>query len=212
MLEILRTWSRPGNGFRVIVVLLLLSSPGVSSPGVSSSRISSPNVSADSMSAKVERCAECHGASGLPTREDIPIIWGQEFYYLYVQLKDYKADRRRHEDMSEVVASLGKQELRDLAQYFSSRSWPSTGFAADSTDVTRGEAATAAGVCVQCHLGGYEGNSGVPRLAGQQVGYLERTMFEFKHKTRMNSPAKASLLKSFEDDDITAMARYLAGY
>jgi cytochrome c553 len=205
-------WSRPGNGFRLTVVLLLLLSPGVSSPGVSSSRISSPEVSADSMSAKVERCAECHGNAGLPAEPDIPIIWGQEFYYLYVQLKDFKANRRQNDDMSDIVASLGKQELRELAQYFSGRSWPSTGFAAESPDVDRGEAATAAGVCVQCHLGGYEGNSGVPRLAGQQVGYLERTMMEFKHKTRMNSPAKAALLKSFEDDDIGAMARYLAGF
>ena len=44
------------------------------------------------------------------------------------------------------------------------------------------------------------------------MGYLERTMMEFKDKTRMNSPAKASLMESFESDDITAMARYLADF
>ena len=41
-------------------------------------------------------------------------------------------------------------------------------------DVAKAETATAAGQCVQCHLGGYEGNSRVPRLAGQKVSYLER--------------------------------------
>jgi cytochrome c553 len=212
MIGILRKWSRPGNGFRVIVVLLLLSSPGVSSPGVSTSRISSPEASADGLSAKAELCTTCHGDTGLPARADIPIIWGQEFYYLYVQLKDYKAGRRHHAEMSGVVAALSKQEMRDLAQYFASKPWPSTGFAATPADISRGETASAAGVCVQCHLGGYEGNSRVPRLAGQQVDYLERTMMEFKEKTRMNSPAKASLMESFENDDIATMARYLAGY
>jgi cytochrome c553 len=174
--------------------------------------MSPSDASADGIPPKAELCTECHGAAGLPARADIPIIWGQEFYYLYVQLKDYKAGRRQNAEMDDIVKSFSKQELRDLAQYFAGRPWPSTGFATESADVARGESATAAGVCVQCHLGGYEGNSRVPRLAGQQVGYLERTMLEFKGKTRMNSPAKASLLKSFEDDDITAMARYLAGH
>lgn len=212
MTGIFRRWSRPGDGFRVIVVLLLLASPGTGVPGASSSRMSSPDASGGNIPANAELCTTCHGAAGLPTRPDIPIISGQEFYYLYVQLKDYKAGRRQNAEMSDVVKAFSKQELRELAQYFAGQPWPSTGFAADSTDVVRGETATAAGVCVQCHLGGYEGNSRVPRLAGQQPGYLERTMLDFKGKTRMNSPAKASLLKSFEDDDITAMARYLAGH
>lgn len=167
---------------------------------------------ADGPAAKVETCTACHGAAGLPTRPDIPIIWGQEFYYLYVQLKDYKAGRRQNAEMSGIVASLSKQEMQELAQHFSSQPWPSTGFAAESTDIARGETASAAGLCTQCHLGGYEGNSRIPRLAGQQTGYLERTMLEFKNKTRMNSPAKASLMAAYEEEDIAALARYLAGY
>ena len=36
-------------------------------------------------------------------------------------------------------------------------------------------------------------------------------MLEFKNKVRLNSPAKGSLFKSYDDSDIQAMARYLAG-
>jgi cytochrome c553 len=36
-------------------------------------------------------------------------------------------------------------------------------------------------------------------------------MQEFKNKIRLNSAAKGSLLASYSDDDIAAMARYLAG-
>ena len=197
MTRTVRRWSRRHGGFGIFVVLLFLASPVASS---------------DSIAAKAELCASCHGDAGLPPRADIPIIWGQEFYYLYVQLKDYKAGLRHNPEMSGIVASLSKEEMRDLAQHFAAQKWPATGFAADESDIKRGETATAAGVCVQCHLGGYEGNSRVPRLAGQTVGYLERTMMEFKDKTRMNSPAKASLMESFDSADITAMARYLADF
>jgi cytochrome c553 len=206
------TRSRFGGGFRVMVVLLLLVCPLAGLPGVDATRMSSPEAGANGAPAKAELCTACHGADGLPARANIPIIWGQEFYYLYVQLKDYKAGRRQNAEMGDIVESMSRQELRELAEYFAGKPWPATGFTADSVDVARGQTAAAAGVCVQCHLGGYEGNSRVPRLAGQQVGYLERTMLDFKGKTRMNSPAKASLLNSFEDDDITAMARYLAGH
>ena len=197
MILALRKCGRSSNACTVTVVLLLVLCSGAR---------------ADGLAEKLAICAGCHGAAGLPSRPDVPILWGQEFYYLYVQLKDYKAGRRQNAEMGAIVASLSKPEMQALAQHFSTRAWPSTAFASDSTDAARGETATVAGLCVQCHLGGYEGNSRVPRLAGQQVGYLERTMLEFKNKVRMNSPAKASLLAAYEDGDITAMARYLAGY
>ncbi len=192
-----RSWGRSRGSFTVTVVLLLLLCSGAR---------------ADGLAEKIEICTVCHGATGLPIRADIPIIWGQEFYYLYVQLKDYKAGCREHAEMSGIAATLTKQEMRELAQHFSGQPWPSTGFAADSTDIARGETASVAGLCVQCHLAGYEGNSRIPRLAGQQVDYLERTMLEFKNKTRMNSPAKASLMAAFEEEDIAAMAHYIADY
>jgi cytochrome c553 len=166
---------------------------------------------AEALSDKIALCATCHGAAGLPEDPLVPIIWGQHFYYVYVQLKDYKAGRRQHEVMSEIVAGLSKQDLQALAQHFSEQAWPAIGFRAGDQDISNGERAAAAGQCVQCHLGGYEGNSRVPRLAGQKASYLERTMLDFKHKARKNAPAKSSLLASYEDSAIAALARYLAG-
>ena len=159
----------------------------------------------------VALCAGCHGVAGLPTAVEIPILWGQEFYYLYVQLKDYKAGRRANEIMSGIVADLDKKTLRALAQHFSEQSWPGIGYRAPEDEEGKALAALGAGQCVQCHLGGYEGNSRIPRLAGQQADYLELTMLEFKTKVRLNSPAKGSLLAAYPDDQIAAMAHYLAG-
>ena len=156
-------------------------------------------------------CTSCHGEKGKPVEPDMPIIWGQEFYYIYVQLKDYKAARRHSEVMNDVVADLSRAEMKAISQYFSEQSWPPTGFQSTRDDVAKGETAANAGLCFQCHIGNYKGDSGVPRLAGQQLGYLERTMFEFKNKIRRNSQAKGSLFATFDDVDIEALARYLAG-
>ena len=148
----------------------------------------------------------------MPAESDIPIIWGQEFYYLYVQLKDYKAGRRDSEFMTDIIGDLSKEEMQALAQHFSEKKWPSNGFRANDTDVAIAERAATSGQCVQCHLGGYEGSSRVPRMAGQQAAYLERTMLEFKNKIPMNAQAKGSLFATYDDADIGALARYLAGY
>ena len=159
----------------------------------------------------IELCISCHGEKGMPVEPDMPIIWGQQFYYIYLQLKDYKAARRHSEVMNDVVAELSRSEMKAVAQYFSEKAWPLTGYRSGRDDDVKGQTAADAGLCYQCHIGGYVGTSGVPRLAGQQVGYLERTMIEFKYKIRRNAQAKGSLFATYDDGDITALARYLAG-
>jgi len=156
-------------------------------------------------------CTSCHGEKGMPVEPDMPIIWGQEFYYIYLQLKDYKAARRYSEFMNDVVADLSREEMKAISQYFSEKPWPRTGFQSTRDNDAKAETAAGAGQCFQCHTGGYMGHSGVPRLAGQSFGYLERTLFEFKNKIRRNSPSKGSLLATFDDADLEALARYLAG-
>ncbi len=186
---------------------------------------------------KLEACFACHGESGTPADPQIPIIAGQHLHYLYVQLRDFNAGRRISPIMTEIVTGLSveellaanlqngdsdspvmtrvatrltKQEMLLIAKFFSEQEWPNVGYRADPEIAQRGETATAAGQCVQCHRGGYEGNSGTPRLAGQFPEYLEKTMLDFKSKERHNSPAKSSLMRSYSDDDIAAMAAFTA--
>jgi cytochrome c553 len=159
----------------------------------------------------VELCTSCHGEDGRPIEPDYPIIWGQDFYYLYVQLRDYQAGRRANEIMQPIVEGLSKGQMQAVAQVFADREWPRLGFAASDEDVAAGQTAASAGQCTQCHLGGYNGSSRIPRLAGQNPAYLERTMLEFKHKVRNNAPDKGALFRAYDDADITAMAHFMAG-
>ncbi len=159
----------------------------------------------------LEQCAGCHGDKGVSTSSEFPILAGQHFYYLYVQLKDFKSGSRKNEVMGPIVADMATSQMKLLASYFSEQEWPAIGFRASDAAATQGETATGAGQCVQCHLGGYEGNSRIPRLSGQHPEYLNKTMSDFKHKKRMNSAAKSSLFVSYGDDDIKAMSEFLGG-
>ncbi len=157
----------------------------------------------------VELCAACHGEDGVPIEEDIPVLWGQQFYYLYVQLKDYKAGRRANDSMEPLVEEFDRNQLKALATYFAEKPWPDIATEKDAGKAGGGRSQTVAGQCTQCH-NKYLGDSRVPRVAGQQEAYLLRTMLEFKHKIRLNSPAKGSLMNSYEDTNLEEMAHFLA--
>lgn len=159
----------------------------------------------------VASCAVCHGDNGVPVVEDAPIIWGQENYYLYVQMKDIKSGLRSSEIMQPLVADLDKDTLKALAAYFSSLKWPSLGYFTEDKEIPVAEAAAVGGQCAQCHLGAWTGNSRVPRLAGQNVKYLEKTMLDYKYDRRKNAPDIAALFRDLPDDTVLALARYAAG-
>lgn len=160
--------------------------------------------------ARIGTCESCHGVEGIPISADIPILAGQEYYYLYVQLRDYQAGRRDNAVMSSMVEGLSKDELKELAEHFSSKEWPRVDSSPDDVLVDAGEGALNAGQCSQCHST-YQGDSRIPRVAGQQLTYLKQTMEDFKNKVRLNSPAKGSLMSSFSDGDLEAMAHRLSG-
>ncbi len=163
-----------------------------------------------SLEDEVAFCASCHGEAGLPEDPSTPIIWGQEFYYLYVQLRDYGAGRRANAVMQPIAEQYSKDQMQALAQYYSEMQWPGVEFQADENLLADAEASLSVGQCARCH-GAYKGDSRVPRLAGQHLEYLERTMLDFKRKVRLNAPAKGTIIGSFSDEQIQAMADYLAG-
>jgi cytochrome c553 len=157
----------------------------------------------------VPACVACHGENGVPNYAESPVIDGQHEGYLYIQLRDYKNGSRQHEVMSEIVKDLTRQDLRDLAAFFAKRAWPRLQQTAEEGDDVVAERLAGAGMCKECHLGGYLGDSTVPRLAGQLTTYLVVTMRALKTKERANNAAMSSLLDTYTDEEIDALARYL---
>ena len=55
---------------------------------------------ADSVEDKASVCGACHGEKGLPVDPSIPIIWGQHYGYLYLQLRDFQKGARKDDRMT----------------------------------------------------------------------------------------------------------------
>jgi len=67
-------------------------------------------------------CAACHGPDGnKPSAPDQPVIAGQYYDYLVRALSDYKAGHRSNGIMKGFAAQLSKQDIEDLAAWFSSQ-------------------------------------------------------------------------------------------
>lgn len=160
----------------------------------------------------LETCITCHGLNSPSAEPGMPVLSGQHFYYSYVQLKDFKAGRRASEIMQPIAESLEKDEMQLVAKFFSEQSWPRLGYRGDPAKVKRGEGAAHQGECTACHLGTYAGDSRVPHIAGQQKEYLLRTMMDLKNGVRKNAAVMADLFRSYSDEDIEAMAEFLADF
>ena len=167
---------------------------------------------ADSIEDKAALCGACHGVEGVPQYPTAPIIWGQNAGYLYLQLRDFQKGARKDDRMTPIAQSLVKEDALALAEYFAAKPWPKTGAPeASKTDAATAMTAINSVVCASCHLEEFQGDSSVPRLAGQEHDYLAKTMTDFRDRTRANNPGMSDLIHTVTPDQLTAIAAYLAG-
>jgi cytochrome c553 len=169
-------------------------------------------VLAQSIDEKVETCAGCHGQDGKPIDKTIPVIWGQQAGYLYIQLRDFKRNDRKNEVMQPIVASMERQDMMDIAEYFSKKPWPDLDQPRASKEVAdRALSANHSVGCTGCHLDHFQGDGTVPRLAGQSMEYLEKTTTDFRTRARGNNPGMSDLMIATSPDDLRALSQYLSG-
>jgi len=167
---------------------------------------------AQSIAEKVEVCAGCHGKDGKPTDKTMPVIWGQQSGYIYIQLRDFKRGDRKNEIMQPIAASFEKEDMLAIAEYFSNKPWPDLGQAWSPKDVAeRALRAEHSVGCTGCHLDHFQGAGTVPRLAGQSREYLTKTIADFRTRTRGNNPGMSDLMLATPPDDLAALEEYLAG-
>jgi len=157
----------------------------------------------------VALCATCHGEEGKPIDPEYPIIWGEQYFYIYTQLRDFAAGRRASDVMTPMAAQFSRDQMKAIAEYFAARPWPTIEASMEEGDAAIAEKGITGGQCSACH-GKWQGDSRIPRLAGRQPGYLRKTMHDFKNEVRMNAPDKTSTMKQLDDETIDALARYLS--
>lgn len=73
---------------------------------------------------KSQACAACHGANGISTSSQFPILAGQYPDYIARALHEYQKGDRKNPIMAGMAKSLSDQDIQDLAAYFSSLPGP----------------------------------------------------------------------------------------
>src|SRR3979411_1159948 len=122
---------------------------------------------AQSIEEKTQACAGCHGADGKPVDKTIPVIWGQQAGYIYIELRDFKRGDRKSDIMQPIVSSMQRDDMQAIAATFSKKPWPDLGQPAASKEITyRASGANRSVGCTGCHLDHFQGDGTVPRLAG----------------------------------------------
>jgi cytochrome c553 len=157
-----------------------------------------------------EVCAACHGPDGNSSQGIYPSLAGQTARYIYLQLKDFNEGRRSDTLMTPVAKTLTKDDMLNVAAYFTAQELRPLDFQADPNNVAKGSAKAAETLCTMCHGGGFKGQNEIPRVAGQQHDYIVKQLKDFRERRRTNDAGNmASVAKTLSDEDIENLAQYL---
>jgi cytochrome c553 len=163
-----------------------------------------PANAAEEIDTKVQICSSCHGENGQPIAAIIPNIWGQQQSFLVKQLHDYKSGDRTNAIMTPIAQAIAQQDLRKVAAYFSSKSWPAHAAGASASPPN------GIGMCRACHGQNFEGGPPAPRLAGLSYEYLVSAMRGFADGERTNNLDMPGFMKVLSESERDAIARYLS--
>jgi len=163
-------------------------------------------------------CVSCHGAGGNSTIAVNPKLAGQHEGYIYKQLVNFTTAERNQPVMSTYAKLLTDEEKHNIAAWLSTQV-AKPGAAKNKNTVELGKKIYRGGIaetnvpaCASCH-----GPAGAgipvryPRLAGQQQDYTVAQLGLFKSGARANSPEMATIAKRLSDDEMKAVADYVAG-
>ena len=159
-------------------------------------------------------CFGCHGEDGHSVVPSFPKLAGLQADYTAKQVFDFQGGKRTDETMvgmSYMVAS--KQDALDIGAYFEAQS-PMKGEATGSKITQKGAKAYADLGCATCHGKGGEGKGNLfPRIGGQHLDYLAKTLQDFRsgERTSDRSGMMAPLAKKLTDDQIESLADYISG-
>jgi cytochrome c553 len=163
-------------------------------------------------------CVSCHGAAGNSMIASNPKLAGQHEAYIYKQLVNFTAPERNQAIMTTYSKMLTDEEKKNIAAYLSTQV-PKPGAAKNKATVEQGKKIYRAGIveknvpaCASCHGAAGAGlPSQYPRLAGQHQDYTAAQLTTFSSGVRYNNAAMMTISKRMSDDEMKAVADYIAG-
>jgi cytochrome c553 len=159
---------------------------------------------------KAQVCAACHGPDGNSTNSQYPILAGQSWRYIYIELKDFKEGRRSDPEMSPMAANLSQDDMVALGNYYAAQKPAPIKFRFDGAKIDAGRKIADAALCPMCHLGEFVGQNQIPRVAGQWPQYVKKQLEDFRAKRRTNDAGNmTSYTSNLSDQDIENLAQYI---
>jgi cytochrome c553 len=163
-------------------------------------------------------CVSCHGAAGNSTIAANPKLAGQIDAYVHKQLVDFTTPNRNQPVMTTYAKMLTEDEKKNIAAYLATQT-PKPGAAKNKDTLELGRKIYRGGIadkgvaaCASCHGANGAGiPSQYPRLAGQHQDYTFAQLGLFKSGARNNSLPMTTLAKRMSDEEMKAVADYIAG-
>lgn len=163
-------------------------------------------------------CASCHGAAGNSTITTNPKLSAQHDAYIVKQLQDFTTPARNNPVMTTFAKAMTAEDMKNVAVYLSAQK-PKQSAAKNKDLVELGKKIYRAGIaeksvpaCAGCHSPNGAGiPAQFPRLAGQHQDYTVAQLTAFFKGTRNNSPQMVKIAKGMTEEEMKAVADYIAG-
>lgn len=163
-------------------------------------------------------CLSCHGAAGNSTISINPKLSGQHEAYVAKQLVDFTTANRNNAVMTTFAKLMTAEDVKNVSAYLATQK-PKAGAAKNKDIVELGKKIYRAGIaeknvaaCASCHSPTGAGiPSQFPRLAGQHQDYTIAQLMAFKNKVRKNSEQMTTISMRMSDEEMKAVADYVAG-
>lgn len=163
-------------------------------------------------------CVSCHGAAGNSTITVNPKLAGQHNAYILKQLADFTGPTRNNAVMTTFSKAMNAEDVKNVAAYLAAQT-PKSGAAKNKDIVELGKKIYRGGIaeknvpaCAGCHSPNGAGiPAQFPRLAGQHQDYTIVQLTNFRTGVRSNSPQMVTIAKRMSDDEMKAVADYVAG-
>ena len=161
-------------------------------------------------------CSQCHGYDGNSKKPEVPNLAQQNPSYLLLQIEKFATGARKNYVMNVLSKNFSREDKVNLALFYANMKLSK--IEADPQLAIQGKSLYLQ-KCSTCHGVKGVGKKDFARLAGQQIQYVENTLKRFRDNangkitsgsSKRNNPVMESIAKPLTDDNIKALATYIA--
>ena len=164
------------------------------------------------MAERLALCLACHGEKGTSPTPEVPSLGAQPASFALIQLYQFREKQRLAEPMNELTKDFSDDDLRAYSDEIAKLPPPvPPAEGAKPELIEKGREAAQRHRCGFCHNPDMSGHDQIGRIGAQREDYLLKALREYKTGERRGyDPAMVEVAQGVPDDDITAVAHYLA--